>query len=612
MLTSHTVTAGVSAGATYLLRVTARNAHGWGPVSASAALVAASTPEAPGTATTTIENIYVKIAWTAPASNSAAIDGYEVYIADSTGSFVLEATYCDGFSSAAVRDDAYCLVPMSVLRGSAYGLGLGDVVRVQVRAHNLYGFGALSPVNVAGEEVQTAPAQVTGLASGAATTENRIELDWSALVSSAATGGAAILSYNAQWDLGYGTGVFENLVGYASDYSSTTYTVTSGVSPGVVFSFRVRAKNMWGWGAFSEVLVVTPSAPPDQMAPVTTSIASDTGAVRIVWTAPSDNSAPITQYKVEILDHDGLVWSEETTSCDASDPTIMAAFTCTIPMGSLLAAPFSLVQGDLIAVRASALNSQGWGVASPTNSGGAYVMTAPTRMNDPVRDPDSSDSQIIVEWAALSGAADTGGATVTSYGLEWDAGTGGSTWSELAGHTVATLATTFTVTSGLVAGQGYLFRLRAENIYGWGPYSGQTLIYAAGLPTQPYQAVTTIVGTDVVISWSEPENSAAPLIAYSVVILRADGTFGEELTHCDGAGAAVLATAPNLQCTIPLTTLRAAPFELPYGALVQARVMAQNANGWGSLSQVNLVGASVETEPAQMAAPTMGSATTTS
>ena len=238
-------------------------------------------------------------------------------------------------------------------------------------------------------------------------------------------------------------------------------------------------------------------------------------------------------------------------------------------------------------------------------------MTAPTRMNDPVRDPDSSDSQIIVEWDALSGAADSGGATVTSYGLEWDSGSGGSTWTELAGHTVATLATTFTVTSGLVAGEGYLFRLRAENIYGWGPYSGETLIYAAGLPTQPYQAVTTIVGTDVVVSWSEPENSAAPLLAYSIVILGADGTFGEELTYCDGASTGVLATAPDLECTIPLTTLRAAPFELPYGALVQARVMAQNANGWGSLSQVNLAGASVETEPAQMATPTMGSATTT-
>ena len=71
-----------------------------------------------------------------------------------------------------------------------------------MRAHNLYGFGDLSGVNVAGVAVQTAPAQVLGLGPGPSTTESQIELDWAALVSSADTGGAGILSYNAQWDLG--------------------------------------------------------------------------------------------------------------------------------------------------------------------------------------------------------------------------------------------------------------------------------------------------------------------------------------------------------------------------------------------------------------------------
>jgi hypothetical protein len=239
---------------------------------------------------------------------------------------------------------------------------------------------------------------------------------------------------------------------------------------------------MWGWGDYSEVLVVTPSAAPDQMAAVVTTIVSETGDVQLAWTEPSDNSAEITQYKVEILDRNGAAWNEDTTNCDASDAVVMAAFSCTIPMSALIVAPFSLLQGDLISVRASALNSNGWGAVSTTNTAGAYVMTAPTRMNDPVRDSDSSDSQIIVSWDALTAEADTGGATVTSYGLEWDSGTSGATWSELAGHTVATLATSFTVTSGLTAGGGYLFRLRAENVYGWGPYSGETLIYAAGLP----------------------------------------------------------------------------------------------------------------------------------
>ena len=68
----------------------------------------------------------------------------------------------------------------------------------------------------------------------------------------------------------------------------------------------------------------------------------------------------------------------------------------------------------------------------------------------------------------------------------------------------------------------------------------------------------------------------------------------------------------NLQCDISLTTLRASPFDLAYGALVQARVQAMNANGWGGLSQVNLDGARIQTEPSTMSAPVMGDQTSTS
>jgi len=59
-------------------------------------------------------------------------------------------------------------------------------------------------------------------------------------------------------------------VGYGSDFTATTFTVVSGISPGIQFKFQVRAKNMWGWGPFSTVLTVTPSAKPDQMATVVT------------------------------------------------------------------------------------------------------------------------------------------------------------------------------------------------------------------------------------------------------------------------------------------------------------------------------------------------------
>ena len=69
------------AGNSYRFRVRAHNNHGWGAYSAETPVVAASTPDAPAAPVTTIENIYVRIYWNEPSGNSAALDGYDVYIA---------------------------------------------------------------------------------------------------------------------------------------------------------------------------------------------------------------------------------------------------------------------------------------------------------------------------------------------------------------------------------------------------------------------------------------------------------------------------------------------------------------------------------------------------
>ena len=254
LLTTHVVTSGVTAGQPYKFRVRAHNVHGWGPYSELWTVVAAAAPEAPTAAVTSIENTFVKIYWDEPAASSATIDGYEVYIAAANGTFINEKTYCDGFSSATILASHYCLVPMTVLRSTKYNLVLGNPIRVKVRAHNLYGFGPESPINTGGVNVQTEPGQVLNLHTGPGTAENAIELIWNALTTDTERGGTSIMSYEVQWDAGAATGSYTTLTGYLSDFTPTTLTVTSGVQPGYVFSFRVRAKNMWGWGPFSTIL----------------------------------------------------------------------------------------------------------------------------------------------------------------------------------------------------------------------------------------------------------------------------------------------------------------------------------------------------------------------
>ena len=368
-----------------------------------------------------------------------------------------------------------------------------------------------------------------------------------------------------QWDLGNGDGLYEHLAGYSSDFLSTTFTVTSGIVAGVEYSFRVRAKNQWGWSDYSDILKATPSTIPDQMEKVVTQVNDTSGDVIISWTAPNDNSSPITAYLIEILDRAGTTWTEDSTNCDASSGDIFDSLTCVIPMSVFLATPYSLLQGDLIEVRASAYNHNGWSPVSSTNTEGALVRTTPTGMNDPQRNSESSDTQIILDWNPLIlSDLRSGGATIISYSLEWME-QGGVTWEILTGHTVRTLATTFTVSTGLTPGQGYLFRLRAENVYGWGPYSNEVTVYAAGLPSQPTDVTTEIISTDVRIRFVAPTNDAAPITSFKILIKQSDGTFTEDTTNCNGATVQV---KTDSGCDIPLTTLRASPYLLTYGDLV--------------------------------------------
>jgi len=91
----------------------------------------------------------VKVSWGAPQGNSDTIVGYNVFIADSLGSFLAETTYCNGLADPVLSQE-YCKIPMTYLRGSPYNLIIDTLVEAKVQAINAYGAGSLSSANVAG------------------------------------------------------------------------------------------------------------------------------------------------------------------------------------------------------------------------------------------------------------------------------------------------------------------------------------------------------------------------------------------------------------------------------------------------------------------------------
>jgi len=113
-------------------------------------------------------------------------------------------------------------------------------------------------------------------------------------------------------------------------------------------------------------------------------------------------------------------------------------------------------------------------------------------MNAPVRDSAvTTTAQIKVSWEALS-APENGMSPVLTYNLEWDAGTDGVTWAEVVGETTNYLLTHFTVSSGLLAGERYRFRVRARNALGWGVWSPEASVKAATWPAKTPAVVTTL------------------------------------------------------------------------------------------------------------------------
>lgn len=82
------------------------------------------------------------------------------------------------------------------------------------------------------------------------------------------------------------------------------------------YKFMIRARNIYGNGAYSSEATITAAGVPDNMDTVTTSVVA--GEVKIMFTVPSANGEAITGYDIEILQSDGTTYTEETTECEGS------------------------------------------------------------------------------------------------------------------------------------------------------------------------------------------------------------------------------------------------------------------------------------------------------
>lgn len=81
------------------------------------------------------------------------------------------------------------------------------------------------------------------------------------------------------------------------------------------------------------------------MDPITTEI--DNVYVKISWTAPDDNGAYITAYRIQLLASDSLTWYE-SEYCKYTDPSLLQNMQCYVPMAELTGTKFNLPFNRLI------------------------------------------------------------------------------------------------------------------------------------------------------------------------------------------------------------------------------------------------------------------------
>jgi hypothetical protein len=106
-------------------------------------------------------------------------------------------------------------------------------------------------------------------------------------------------------------------------------------------------------------------------------------------------------------------------------------------------------------------------------------------------------------------------------------------------------------------------------------YSGEASIVADSTPGVPVAPTITVdTNTGVTINWVSPPNIGSVITAYTLAIQESNGIMFTPYASC------VIA----IVCTVPITVLQNAPYNLAWGDSVYATVQATNAAGSSSVS----------------------------
>ncbi len=482
-------------GATFHFRVRALNADGESAPSNVVSITAAASSGAGIPTNVTVTQTSTGAAMVSWAAPTDLADGqtpfiYTIYKTDDNGQFWAR-------EGSNLRATTFSYTDESVSYGTTYGYR----VLLFYQANDLVSSDFSAPVFITPVAPPPRNLQVNSQYY------NFAYLWWDAPSSD---GGSPITGYKVEWSTDGGTN-WEVLVDDTERTTRNYSFLSSRLTPGATFHFRVSALNADGESASSNAVSFTAPSPSGRGIPTNVRVTeTSSGAAQISWDAPTDlpDGQSVWTYYLYKSDDNGDFWSQLAI---ISAPTL--SYTDN-----------SVSRGRTYGYRVHTA----YGVNRNNTTFGDYsepaFLTIPLGPPPPINLSASPPKlhDITFFWDPPSS---NGGSPITGYKVEWSTD-GGTNWSDIVGYNDQGIRLIYGfLSSRLTPGSRFHFRVRALNANGESGPSNEVEVTAVsasgpGIPTNV--RVTQNSSGAAQISWDAPTDLPDGQSTFEYILYRSN------------------------------------------------------------------------------------------